>query len=94
MTDEKSKFDELVKPFVKILRKLTDKTKNLSTTVDEWQLSWNAVNSEGEVYDFFYDIENRHTTIEVKNTITNKEWDIFFDLEKNKVDDFREKKDL
>ena len=85
MTDEK-KLDEIVKLFVQTLKTLKDENKSLTTTINDWELTWNAVNSEGEIYDFRYDIENGYTRISAKNNKTDEVKNLHYNLETEKLE--------
>ena len=85
MADEK-KLDEIVKLFVQTLKTLKDENKSLTTTINDWELTWNAVNSEGEIYDFRYDIENGYTRISAKNNKTDEVKNLDYNLETEKLE--------
>ena len=85
MADEK-KLDEIVKLFVQTLKTLKDENKSLTTTINDWELTWNAVNSEGEIYDFRYDIENGYTRISAKNNKTDEVKNLHYNLETEKLE--------
>ena len=85
MADEK-KLDEIVKLFVQTLKTLKDENKSLTTTINDWELTWNAVNSEGEIYDFRYDIENGYTHISAKNNKTDEVKNLHYNLETEKLE--------
>ena len=85
MADEK-KLDEIVKLFVQTLKTLKDENKSLTTTINDWELTWNAVNSEGEICDFRYDIENGYTRISAKNNKTDEVKNLHYNLETEKLE--------
>ena len=85
MTDD-IELNKIVKLFVQTLKTLKDENKSLTTTINDWKLTWNAVNSEGEIYDFRYDIENGYTRITAKNNKTKEVKNLQFDLETEKLE--------
>ena len=82
----REEIDEIVKLFVQTLKTLKDENKSLTTTINDWELTWNAVNSEGESYDFRYDIENGYTRISAKNNKTDEVKNLHYNLETEKLE--------